>query len=200
MVEAWSDTPKKDLSKTWCFLVDSDRNRSLSAGFMGSDTKVSRKLSLSLPDSIRVRLKALSEEAGVDLEDYASAVLSGVAIGTGASSPQGRRVGRPVTVLADDQPDGLARASNATGFEGVVVAGRLYTAKVGRAIIGRFSTPELAAVVRHYAIRAFRAGRVTFLREQGLGDMAEQMAESSKFELAVDATLPGEKDQGEGDE
>ncbi len=91
----------------------------------------------------------------------------------------------------DDLPDSVERASNATGFAGVVRVGRLYVARAGKAPLGRFSTPELAALVRYHVLQGFRVGRGQAFAEAGLPvDVAVDLALRAGYGAPVPATLP----------
>ncbi len=147
-----------------------------------------KKLPLTLPTSLRIRLESLAIEAGLDLDDYAVAILSSHAVGGGVA-PAARRVGRPISVKTDDLPADLERASNAAGFAGVVKLGRLFVARAGKQTLGRYSTPELAALVRYHELRGFRTGRGAAFHDAGLSvEVAVDLAARAGF--GAPATQP----------
>lgn len=143
-----------------------------------------RKLSVTLSESLRNRLNSIAISSGVDLETYAATVLSAHTVGFASSTS--RSGGRPVSIVPDDLPEGIERASNATGFAGVAKAGRLYTARVGRQLIGKFSSAELAATVRYFVRHAFVVGRGSTFAESGIPvEDALEMAARAGFSFEV---------------
>lgn len=139
-----------------------------------------RKISVALPNSVRIRLESLAADARIDLDAYASMVLSNHVVGF-PSSPQARG-GRPVSVQPDDLPADVERAQTATGFVGVTKNGRLFAARAGKVAIGRFSTAELAAAVRYFAVRGFRIGRGAMFHDAGVPvDDAIELAARAGF-------------------
>lgn len=149
-----------------------------------------KKLSLALPPSVRTRLESLASDAGVTVEDYATTLLSGHAIGGGNPSAGARR-GRPITVQPDDLPADIERTHNATGFAGVVRVGRLFVARAAKQPLGRYSTAELAAIVRYHELHGFRVGRGQAFHEAGLPvDVAVDLALRAGFGAPTPSTLP----------
>lgn len=149
-----------------------------------------KKLVLTPPPSVRIRLESLASDAGVSVEDYSVTFLSGHAIGGGQPSAGARR-GRPITVHPDDLPADIERAPTATGFAGVVRVGRLFVARAGKTPLGRYSTPELAALVRYHVLRGFRVGRGEAFAAAGLPvDVAVDLALRAGFGAPVPSTLP----------
>lgn len=140
-----------------------------------------KKLQVQLPNSLRNRLESLAQAAGVDLEAYASTILSTHAVGFPRLS-HGGAGGRPITVQPDDLPADIERASNVTGFTGIAKIGRLFTSRAGRQLIGKFSSAELAASVRYYALLGFRLGRGSSFAEAGIPiDEAVELAARAGF-------------------
>lgn len=91
----------------------------------------------------------------------------------------------------DDLPTDIERASNATGYAGVVRVGRLFIARAGKTPLGRYSTPELAALVRYHVLQGFRVGRGQAFAEAGLPvDVAVDLALRAGFGAPAPATLP----------
>lgn len=146
-----------------------------------------RKVTLTIDPSVRTRLESLAISSGVTPDAYAANVVANHVIGVSVS--HARPGGRPITVVPDDLPSDIERASNTTGFAGVAKVGRLFTARVGRQLIGKFSSAEMAAAVRYYALRGFRLGRGSLFAASGLPiEEAAELAARAGF--AFEAAPP----------
>lgn len=146
-----------------------------------------KKVSVTLAAGVRTRLESMAAAIGLDLEAYVVSILSGHVIG--APDMSRNRGGRPITAVPDDLPADIERANNVTGFVGVAKVGRLYTARVGRQLIGRFSSAELAASVRYHAIRGFRLGRGAMFAANGL-PVEEAIEMAARAGFAFEAAAP----------
>ncbi len=154
------------------------------------------KLKLVMHPSFMEKLRVLANESGLTVDAYAAGVLAQAVIGNGAASHgQTQSQGQNRSIRADDLPDNVERSAVTGGFAGVVKAGRLWRARLGREVLGRFSSPEAAACARYYTLLGFRVGRAANLVTNG-------MDESQAFELAArmnflpPAPRPGSPEDG----
>lgn len=153
---------------------------------------------IRIPDGLYAKLAERADPIGIAPGDYIVYTLirlvSGEIGGSDAapSDVGARRPGRPVTVVAEDLPAGVERDASVSGFTGVTRDGKFWKARLGREVVGgRFSTPEIAAIARHYAQVGFKLGRGAFFGAQGLPlETAIDLAAKAGFSpvaLEVDA-------------
>lgn len=122
-------------------------------------------LRVALDITMAAKLGEKAQAAGVSTDAYASAILAGEVLGIrsdSASAEPARPVGRPVSPENDDLSSRIERnAAIASGFVGVYARGHRWVARWLYDELGRFSTPELAAVVRYW----FEQGRRSVARD-----------------------------------
>lgn len=130
-----------------------------------------KRLRLELHPDYLVRLQDRADAAKVSVDAYASGVLIKHALGDDVGGNQSKRpTGRPAVLQPDDLPAAVERAPTTSGFAGVTKRGRFWLAKLGGDHLGQFSTPELAATIRYYAMHGFRVGRGAYLAATGLDE------------------------------
>lgn len=122
-------------------------------------------LRIALDITMAARLGEKARAAGVSTDVYASTVLASEVLGFRPESKDAesaRPVGRPVSPENDDLSSRIERnpATN-SGFVGVYARGLRWVARWMYEELGRFSTPELAAVVRYW----FEQGRRSVARD-----------------------------------
>lgn len=122
-------------------------------------------LRVPLDISVAARLADKARAAGVSTDVYASTVLASDVLGfrseSAAASPT-RDVGRPVSPEHEDVNSRIERnAGISSGFVGVYARGKRWVARWVYEELGRFSTPELAAIVRYW----FEQGRRSVARD-----------------------------------
>lgn len=131
---------------------------------------------LRIPDGIYRKLADRSEPIGVNPNDYLIHLLIRLLErgevgedGNVAEAVPAAGRGRPLKAKAEDIPPDVERDATVSGFAGVARDGNYWKARIGReAVGGRFSTPEIAAIARHYAQVGFRLGRAAFFGARGL--------------------------------
>jgi hypothetical protein len=122
----------------------------------------------------QTKLEAAARAVDLPLDDYVTGVVIEHALhgATRDASAPPNRGGRPATVQPDDLPPAVERSPTPSGFAGVTPRGRFWVAKLGRETLGRFSSPELAATVRHYTLLGFRVGRGAYFVDDGMAPEA----------------------------
>lgn len=146
------------------------------------------KLHLTVPPGLLDKLKGMAAETGLPVNDFVVAVVAQHVIGGAAQAQRRGPASRP-PAPAIDLPSGVERAATASGFTGVHPNGRMWAAKAGRELLGKFSTPELAATIRHYTILGFRVGRGAFFGDQGV-DLATALEYALRAGYGAMPTTP----------
>lgn len=134
----------------------------------------------AIPTVYVTALEPIAAARGLSVGDYITGLLISQAVGavveqgesastpTSAPTRAAKGPGRPV-VVPEDIPTTAERDASESGFVGVTRDGRWWKARIGRAAVGgKFSTPEAAALARHFAQLGFRIGRAAFFGAQGL--------------------------------
>jgi hypothetical protein len=139
------------------------------------DLMANPKLKLAIAPAILAKLARAATDAGLPVEVFVATIVSQYAVNGMTSAP--KRLGRPpLPVHTDNVPLTVEHAATPSGFAGVTKKGRVWEARAGKTALGRFSTAELAATVRHYALLGFKVGRSAYFREDtGLADPVEAM-------------------------
>lgn len=122
-------------------------------------------LRIALDIAMAAKLGEKARAAGVSSDVYASAVLANEVLGLrpeSAVAEPSRPVGRPVSPENEDVSSRIERnAATNSGFVGVYARGHRWVARWLYEELGRFSTPELAAIVRYW----FEQGRRSVARD-----------------------------------
>lgn len=144
---------------------------------------------LPLSGKMVENLKVNADEIGLSVPDFIVHLLANYVQGTlttsmqGAGTDQRRGPGRPVTVLAEDIPLTIERNVGDGGFVGVTRNGKFWQARIGRETLGgKYSSAEVAALVRHHTQAGFRIGRGVVFHAAGLPvDTAIDLATKAGF-------------------
>lgn len=122
-------------------------------------------LRVALDITMAAKLAEKARAAGVSADAYASTVIASEVLGFRKESKEdetGKPVGRPVSPENDDLSSRIERnAAITSGFVGVYARGHRWVARWLYDELGRFSTPELAAIVRYW----FEQGRRSVARD-----------------------------------
>jgi len=122
-------------------------------------------LRVGLDITMAARLGEKARALGLSADAYASAVLAADVIGLRqetASAESSRTIGRPVAPENEDVSSRIERNPAITsGFVGIYARGTRWVARWLYDELGRFSTPELAAIVRYW----FEQGRRSVARD-----------------------------------
>lgn len=95
-------------------------------------------------------------------------------------------------VKLDDIPVDIERGATPGSYAGVTKRNGAWEAKAGRTVLGRFSTPEVAALARYFAIVGYKAGRGAYY-ETDIGLPPEMAAKTIAGNVARFAPLTADQ-------
>lgn len=121
-----------------------------------------------------VKLERVAQDADLGVSEFMSnlAVLAINGVTPTMASADATAAKR-VWLRADDLPTGIERGGE-SGFVGVKRRGKGWRAVVDDHVVGDFSSPEAAAIARHFILQGFRVGRGAL--HTALGETVEQAA------------------------
>lgn len=101
------------------------------------------------------------------VQAYLITSLNGAAFGYTIGGGAGAAVPGPgkVAPKVDDIPADIERGATPSSYAGVRQRDGAWEARVGRTVLGRFSSPEVAALARYYAIVGYKTGRGAFYED-----------------------------------
>lgn len=165
-------------------------------------------LKISIPAGTYTKLEAAARGAELTPTEYIHTHLImamnsgalGYTASTGIGTGGNGGVGKIATKL-DDIPVDVERGVTPGSYAGVTKRNGGWEARAGRTVLGRFSTPEVAALARYFAIVGYKAGRGAFYDDVNMiPDYAakqlpkdiERFAPLSATQVAAGASARGE--------